>query len=319
MDDRRRSDPGRTGASVGGRPTVRSGAVLAVVVLTFSQPPAVLAACVGSLARSGDADSIVVVDNGGHVDAAAVQAAAGRPVVVLRPSRNLGFAGGMNLGMRRALDDGASAVAILNDDTTVTNGWLTTLAGQLDSAGGVGAVQPKILFQDSHPPQINSVGVRWRSDGAGIDVGHGQIDRGQHDRRGPIGAFTGAAVLMASPFITATGGFDEDYFLYYEDIDLSLRGRELGWTYRYEPAAVVHHRAGASSNADPGQRRYWEERNRLWCLGRHAPAGNVARGLLRSGARLARHPTRHQWRAIVDGTRGLPRRRRERRRVMEGP
>ena len=84
--------------------------MLAVVVLTFSQPPAVLAACVSSLARSGDADAIVVVDNGGHVDASAVQAAAGRPVVVLRPSRNLGFAGGMNLGMRRALDDGASAV-----------------------------------------------------------------------------------------------------------------------------------------------------------------------------------------------------------------
>lgn len=298
--------------------TVRSGAVLAVVVLTFSQPPDVLAACVGSLARSGDADSIVVVDNGGRVSEPAVDAAAGRPVAVLRPPRNLGFAGGMNLGMRRALDDGASAVAILNDDTTVTNGWLTALAERLGT-GGVGAVQPKILFQGSHPPRINSVGVRWRPDGAGIDIGHGEVDLGQYDRGGRIDAFTGAAVLLARPFIIATGGFDEEYFLYYEDIDLSLRGRELGWHYLCEPAAVVHHRAGASTSADPEQRRYWEERNRLWCLGRHAPAGNVARGLLRSGARLARHPTRSQWRAVVDGAGGVPRRRRDRRTASAGP
>ncbi len=293
--------------------------MLAVVVLTFSQPPDVLAACVGSLARSGDADSIVVVDNGGRVDERAVEAAADRPVVVLRPPTNLGFAGGMNVGMRRALDDGASAVAILNDDTTVTSGWLTLLAAQLSAGDGVGVVQPKILFQDSHPPRINSVGVRWRSDGAGIDIGHGEVDRGQYDGGGRIDAFTGAAALLASSFITTTGGFDEEYFLYYEDIDLSLRGRELGWHYVCEPSAVVHHRAGASTSADPEQRRYWEERNRLWCLGRHAPASNVARGLLRSGARLARHPTRSQLRAVVDGARGVPRQRRDRRRAGAGP
>jgi N-acetylglucosaminyl-diphospho-decaprenol L-rhamnosyltransferase len=290
--------------------------VLAVVVLTYRQPSDVLADCVGAIGRSGDADEVVVVDNGGDVLAGDLEAAAGRPVVVLRPSRNLGFAGGMNLGISHALQVGASAVAILNDDTTVTDGWLTALAARLLDGEHVGVVQPKLLFPGPTPHRISSVGVHWRADGAGIDIGCGELDVGQYDHPRSIEVFTGAAALLARGFVEATGGFDEDYFLYYEDVDLSLRGRELGWRYVCEPAAVVHHRAGATTATRPEERRYWEERNRLWCLARHAPAANVARGLLRSGGRLLRHPTRAQWQALVDGVGGLSRGRRARRQAQ---
>ena len=286
--------------------------MLAAVILTYRQPPEVLADCVRAVAASGDADEIVVVDNGGAVRAADLDAVAGRPVTVLPQEENLGFAGGMNVGIRHALRAGAAAVAILNDDTVVAPGWLSSLSEWL--ADGVGAVQPKLVFPGV-PVRINSVGVHWRSDGAGIDVGFGEPDRGQYDHARPIEAFTGGAVLMSRSFLEATDGFDEDYFLYYEDLDLSLRGRELGWRYVCEPRAVVVHRRGATTGDVPGDRRYWQERNRLWCLARHAPSTNVARGLLRSAARLARHPTRPQWRAVVDGVRGMRPRRRARRRA----
>ena len=287
--------------------------MLAVVVLTYRPPADVLHDCIASLVRSADADAIVVVDNGGAANAGRV-AAAETPVTVLRPGENLGFAGGMNLGMRHAIDAGATSVALLNDDTVVAPGWLATLAARLDDGDDVGAVQPKLLFPGPPPERINSVGVRWRTDGAGIDIGFDEIDRGQYDQTRPIELFTGGAVLLRRELIEMTGGFDDRYFLYYEDVDLGLRGRELGWRYLCEPASVVWHRRGATTAARPTQSRYWQERNRLWCLARHAPASSVVRGLALSAARLARHPSRPQLRAVLDGVRGMPLARRQRRR-----
>ncbi|MGI9051589.1 MAG: glycosyltransferase family 2 protein [Ilumatobacteraceae bacterium] len=287
--------------------------MIAVVVLTYRPPVDLLHDCIASVARSASADAIVVVDNGGDAGVEQVEAAAAGRVSVLRPGENLGFAGGMNLGMRHAIDLGATSVALLNDDTVVAPGWLATLAARLGDGDDIGAVQPKLLFPGPAPQRINSVGVRWRADGAGIDIGCDEIDRGQYDHVRPIELFTGGAVLLRRELIETTGGFDDRYFLYYEDIDLGLRGRELGWRYLCEPASVVWHRRGATTTTRPAQSRYWQERNRLWCLARHAPASSVARGLLLSTARLARHPSRAQLRAVVRGIGGIPRRRREHR------
>jgi len=281
-------------------------------VLTYRQPAEVLADCVCSVGRSGDADLIVVVDNGATVEVDPLVAAAGCPVALLRPGSNLGFAGGMNRGLEHALADGATAVAVLNDDTVVTDGWLKALAARLDDDPNLGAVQPKLLLMGPPPERLNSVGVRWRGDGAGIDIGFGEVDRGQYDEVRSIELFTAGAVLLRRELLEETGGFDERYFLYYEDVDLALRGSELGWHYGFEPASVVHHRVGATVSRDPEERRYWQERNRLWCLARHAPISGVSRGLVRSAARLARHPTRAQLRAVVDGLAAMPRQRRER-------
>ena len=220
--------------------------------------------------------------------------------------------------MRRAT--GASAVALLNDDTTVEPGWLAPLWHTLAAGAGerVGAVQPKLLLAGTDPAQLNSVGVRWRGDGAGIDIGYGEVDRGQYPP-GPTRLFTGGAVLLSTAFVDDTGGFDERYFMYYEDIDLALRGHERGWCYRFEPASVVRHAVGATSKTMPEQRRYWQERNRLWCLFRHAGAAGVTQGLGRSALRLAKHPSAAQASAIARGLQGAPRMRRERRAARRAP
>ena len=171
---------------------------VAVVVLTYQPRPSVLERCVGSVLRSGDADAVIVVDNGATLTAVPGTGAAGTtPVALVRPARNLGYAGGMNAGLRHARALGASAVALLNDDTTVEPGWLGPLRAGLGADHGdkVGAVQPKLLLADTTPPRINSAGVRWRGDGAGIDIGYGDRDDGQYDEAGPIELFTGGAVL----------------------------------------------------------------------------------------------------------------------------
>ena len=289
--------------------TATSGPV-AVVVLTFRPPAGALEACVDSVLRSADAAAVYVVDNG-----RSLPAPPGGPTVgLLTPPQNLGYAGGMNLGLRHATSHGAAAVALLNDDTTVEPGWLAPLWRTLAAGAGerVGAVQPKLLLAGTDPAQLNSVGVRWRGDGAGIDIGYGEVDRGQYPP-GPAQLFTGGAVLLSTAFLDDTGGFDERYFMYYEDIDLALRGHERGWCYRFEPASVVRHAVGATSKTMPEQRRYWQERNRLWCLFRHAGGAGVTQGLGRSALRLAKHPSAAQASAIVRGLQGAPRMRRERR------
>ena len=188
--------------------------MLAVVVLTYRPAAGMLEGCLESVLTSGDADVVVLVDNGGAVASGTARVPDDPRVEVLELDDNRGYAGGMNAGMRRALDAGADVVALLNDDTVVRPGWLATLAAGLDDASRVGAVQPKLLLARTDPPRLNSAGVRVRADGAGIDIGHGEIDAGQYDRPGWISAFTGGAVALSRSMLLDVGGFDERYFMY---------------------------------------------------------------------------------------------------------
>lgn len=293
-----------------------AAAVIALVVLTYRADPGFFDACLRSVIRSGDADRVIVVDNGQTLDRRRVDdlvvSAGGSidDVALVVPTENLGFAGGMNAGISEALAAGASAVAILNDDTEVEPGWLRHLTDAL-LPDGVGVAQPKLLLVerlgDRRPgdgPVIQSVGMGVRYDGAGIDVAYGEPDRGQYGAR-PIELFTGAATLFDAHFLRAVGGFDERYFLYYEDIDLGRRGTEAGWTFVNEPAAVVHHAMSSTARTVPGLHRYWQERNRLWWLFRHGSITQILLGLGLSLGRLAKHPTRPQARAILHGLGGM--------------
>ena len=128
-------------------------------------------------------------------------------------------------------------VALLNDDLEVEAGWLAPLRAALNDDPKLGAVQPKLLLAGSDPPRINSLGVTIGGDGAGSDIGYGEIDGPQFADDRPIESFTGGAVLFRSQFLEETRGFDDSYFLYYEDVDLARRGAQLGWTYRCVPAS----------------------------------------------------------------------------------
>lgn len=123
---------------------------------------------------------------------------------------------------------------------------------------------------------INNVGSEWRADGYGVDLGYQEVDRGQHDLTREVPAWCGGAVLLRRSYLEQTGGFDERLFLYYEDLELSIRGAAMGWRYRLEPASVVEHRHAASFSADPAGISARRERNRLAVLVRHGRPAQVA-------------------------------------------
>ena len=107
------------------------------------------------------------------------------------------------------------------------------------------------------------------------------MDRGQYDRPAALAAWSGGAVLLRPGYLAEVGLFDERYFLYYEDADLSARGRARGWRYQFEPASVVRHRHAASSGRASRVLRWHGERNRLLYLTKNGSAATAGRAVVR--------------------------------------
>ena len=95
-------------------------------------------------------------------------------------------------------------------------------------------------------------------------------------------AWCGAGVLLRREYLDDVGGFDEDLFVYYEDLELAWRGAERGWRYRTVPTSVVRHVHAATSGRGSPLKQYYDERNRLLVLARHGTTSTASAAALRS-------------------------------------
>ena len=128
---------------------------------------------------------------------------------------------------------------------------------------------------------VNNVGTDLTADGYGADRGFFERDHGQYENPEYVFAWSGGAVLLASSYLRDVGLFDEELFLYYEDVDLAWRGRDRGWRYRYVPASVVRHVHAASTVEGSPLFDYYNERNRLLTLTRHADTRATTKAVAR--------------------------------------
>jgi GT2 family glycosyltransferase len=128
---------------------------------------------------------------------------------------------------------------------------------------------------------LNNVGSVVLADGHGADRGYLERDDGQYDEIEEVFAWCGAAVLLSREYLETVGLFEDRYFLYYEDFDLSWRGRAEGWRYLYVPASVVRHVHSASSVEGSRLFQHYDERNRLLTLTRNAPPALAVREAVR--------------------------------------
>jgi GT2 family glycosyltransferase len=128
---------------------------------------------------------------------------------------------------------------------------------------------------------VNNVGTVLTEDGYGADRGYLERDHGQFENPEYVFAWCGGAVLLATRYLQDVGLFDEQLFLYYEDLELAWRGRERGWQYRYIPESVVRHVHSASTVVGSPLFDYYNERNRLLVLTRHADPRTTAKALAR--------------------------------------
>jgi GT2 family glycosyltransferase len=128
---------------------------------------------------------------------------------------------------------------------------------------------------------LNNAGSMVFRDGYGADRAYQELDRGQYERPEEVFAFCGGSVCFRTEALQQAGTFDDDFFLYYEDTDLSWRLRALGWRIRYQPAAVARHIHSASSVEWSPLFVFHTDRNRLLMLTKNARAGLAAREVLR--------------------------------------
>ncbi|MEO8481494.1 MAG: glycosyltransferase family 2 protein [Acidobacteriota bacterium] len=390
-----------------------------VVVLNFDGGQLTLD-CLDSLLATDypkDRLEIVLVDNGSIDDVVERVARDYLSVRVLEPLANLGFAGGCNLGI--TADGPYDYVALINNDATVTPGWLSPLVETLEARPEIAAVSPKLLFADRYAgvdlivPDAGAIGAldtrvlgmrlsgvrvdglrrdgdvilaegfhghepadtgrgeemaSWsgkhgtirvrirdktpavvsvrlsrndprvvvcRSGGAeqrlevgprpqwvdvpvddefdvinnagsnlyphafGGDRGFLERDRGQFDTVTETFGWCGGAVLLRRSYLDTVGTFDERLFLYYEDFDLSWRGRLRGMRYLYQPASVVRHRHAATSGEWSPVFRFHTERNRVLVAVKNAPANVAARAVAGETRRLQRAVMDHMVRRLA--------------------
>jgi GT2 family glycosyltransferase len=119
---------------------------------------------------------------------------------------------------------------------------------------------------------INNAGGALYTGWFGGDRGFLEPDLGQYDEPVDVFAWCGGAVVLRTDYLAEVGLFDPHFFLYYEDFDLSWRGRQLGWRYRYVPQSVIRHEHAYSSKEGSDFFRFWVDRNRRLALVKNAPA-----------------------------------------------
>lgn len=218
-----------------------------------------LAECLDSLLAQSQKCVIVVVENGSTDRSAEILASYGKKITVLPQDKNLGFAGGVNVGMRYALKHGAEYIALFNNDAVADKLWLSSLVSTAEQHPRVGIVAAKILHMNGKT--LDSTGDFYTIFGLPFPRGRGMTDKGQYDDQFEIFGASGGASLYRAAMLREIGLMDEDFFAYYEDVDISFRAQFADWQVRFEPTARVYHRISATSSRISGFSSYQTAKN----------------------------------------------------------
>jgi O-antigen biosynthesis protein len=174
------------------------------------------------------------------------------------------FTKALNIGVENTTGE---YIAFLNNDMVVDKEWIDGLLKVFRHEEGIGGVQSKILFFDRET--VNSVGGEEVEDFYFRDIGFGEKDSGQYAKEMERTYISGGAVLYSRQCLAEVGQFDEDYVMFFEDIDYSIRCRDKGWKLFYSPCSVVYHKYHGSTSTELCE--YLCSRNRLMLLAKRFP------------------------------------------------
>ncbi len=225
-----------------------------------------------SLPADDNSLEVIVVDNASTNDEATEIAQRYPYVTVVRSDRNLGFAGGNNLGIKAAH---GKYLFFLNNDTLIHQpSDIQHLINRLESDEKIGMVCPKIRFTWGDKPiqyagctPLSPITLRNQS------IGFGEEDRGQYDTACPTPYAHGAAMMLKREVIEKAGIMPECYFLYYEELDWSEMIRRAGYEIWYDPACTVFHKESQTTGQASPLKTYYITRNRLIFAQRNIQGG----------------------------------------------
>ena len=239
---------------------------VSVVIVTWNGREH-LDTCLPSVQAQRDVGVETIVVDNGSTDGTADHVRSRYPWVTLVPlTANLGFAAGNNAGVRAAR---GRFVAFLNNDTSADPLWLRTLLSGIDEASGFALVTSRIVYMHD-PDVIDSAGdgvLRW---GGAFKRHHGEPASAAAVTQEVFG-ICGAACLMPRAVFDDLGGFDEDFFVSHEDVDLSYRARLRGYRCRYVADAVVRHVGSATLGTVSPFSVFHGQRNLEWVYVKDTP------------------------------------------------
>ena len=210
---------------------------------------------------------VIVVDNGSQKDEASMLQSCYPQIKAIRSDKNLGFAGGNNLGIKAAK---GKYLYLINNDTVFKDFNLQDLIQRIESSNKIGMVCPKIRFAWANNPiqfagytLLSSITIRNRA------IGFGEEDKGQYDTPHPTPYAHGAAMFIHREVIDKVGLMPECYFLYYEELDWSMMFTRAGYQIWYEPKCTIYHKESQSTGQNSPFRTYYLTRNRLLLVRRN--------------------------------------------------
>lgn len=257
--------------------------LVSVVVLTCNGLSHLEECLTSLLEQTWNEREVILVDNGSRDGSAEmVRERFGDSVRVIELPENVGYAGGNNSGLRAARGD---YVAVLNDDTRTDPRWLEEMVEVLRRRPDCGLAACRILSY-RQPEIIDNVGHLIYRDGTFRGRGRLERDQGQYDRVEEILSPSGCAFLARKAALEEADYFDEDFFIYGEDADLSLRVRLAGWKAVYVPGSVVYHKYSATTGAYSPLKAFLVERNRIWITVKCFPPGALLAAPLFAALRI---------------------------------
>lgn len=208
-----------------------------------------------------DKMEVIVVDNASNNEEAEQISKRFPDVKVIKSDKNLGFAGGNNLGIKASK---GKYLFLINNDTYFEEFNVQALIDRLNSDSNIGIVCPKIRF--AWPPQpiqfagytpLSNITIRNQA------IGFGEEDHGQYEIAHPTPYAHGAAMLIKREALNKVGLMPECYFLYYEELDWSMMFKRAGYQIWYEPKCTIYHKESQATGQNSPLRTYYITRNRL--------------------------------------------------------
>ena len=251
---------------------------------------------------------VILVDNASSDGSVEFVRALFPGIHIVQNNENRGFSGGVNSGIR---ESNGTYIITLNNDTRMDSHCIRHLVHAMSGDARIGMGVIKMLFPDG---TINSTGICISRSGAAWDRDMFKRDSPDNSPGGEIvGPCAGAAMYRRS-MLDAIGLFDEDFFLFMEDVDLALRARLAGWECAYVPQAVVYHHHGGTAGFMSDLTVYYGNRNILWYPVKDFPAGYLVTSIPwimgRTIAVIPYYALRGQGRVIlkskIDGLKGIP-------------
>ena len=210
---------------------------------------------------------VIVVDNASTQDESSVISERYPQIKVIRSPRNLGFAGGNNLGIKEAK---GKYVLLINNDTYFKDFKIEPLIKRLESSEKIGIVCPKLRFAWGNNPiqfagytPLSPITVRNQA------IGFCDEDHDQYNTARPTPYAHGAAMLIKREAINKVGLMPECFFLYYEELDWSMIFTRAGYEIWYDPACTVYHKESQTTGQNSPLRTYYITRNRLLLVKRN--------------------------------------------------